>query len=89
MGNMNLISCQRCGSNELMEVGDFFVCDFCQSKYEPQPDSRAPAETTISLNADVERLLEMCRLEPHNRHRYASLALDIDPFNTIARQYLQ
>ena len=89
MVNMNLISCQRCGSNELTEIGDFFVCEFCQSKYETQSDSYTPTETTISLNADVERLLEMCRLEPHNRHRYASLALDIDPFNTQARQYLQ
>ena len=89
MGNMNLISCQRCGSNELTEVGNFVVCEFCQSKYEPQSGFNAPAETTISINEDVERLLEMCRLEPHNRHRYASLALDLDPFNTKARQYLQ
>jgi hypothetical protein len=89
MGNMNLISCQRCGSNELTEIDNFFVCEFCQSKYEPQSDLKTPLETTISINADVERLLEMCRLEPHNRHRYASLALDIDPFNAQARQYLQ
>jgi hypothetical protein len=89
MANMNLIRCQRCGSNELTEVGNFVVCEFCQSKYEPQPDFRAPAETTISLNTDVEKLLELCRLEPHNRHRYASLVLDIDPFNTQAKQYLK
>jgi hypothetical protein len=86
---MNLISCQRCGSNELTEIDNFFVCEFCLSKYEPQSDLKTPLETTISINADVERLLEMCRLEPHNRHRYASLALDIDPFNAQARQYLQ
>ena len=89
MGSMNLIGCQRCGSNELTEVGNFLVCEFCQSKYALQSGSHAPVETTINLNADVERLLEMCRLEPHNRRRYASLALDIDPLNLQAREYLQ
>jgi hypothetical protein len=86
---MKLIGCQRCGSNELTEIDDFVVCDFCQSKYVPQQDDLPPRETIISLNADVERLLEMCRLEPQNRRRYASLALDIDPTNVQARQYLQ
>jgi hypothetical protein len=89
MGSMNLISCQRCGSNELTETGDFIICEFCLSKYAVQSGSHVPAETTINLNADVERLLELCRLEPHNRRRYASLALDIDPLNLHARKYLQ
>jgi hypothetical protein len=86
---MKLINCQRCGSKELTELEDHVVCDFCKSKYVPQSDDFAPRESIISLNSDVERLLEKCRLEPHNRRRYASLALDIDPFNIEARRYLQ
>lgn len=89
MGNMNYISCERCGSNELVEEAEFVVCTFCQSKYIPSSEGQAPLETVISLNADVERLLEKCRQEPQNRYRYASLVLDIDPFNIEARQYLQ
>jgi hypothetical protein len=86
---MKLISCQRCGSNEMEEVDDFVVCTFCQSRYVPQADDRPPLDTIISLNSDLERLLEKCKIDPQNRRRYASLALDIDPSNAEARQYLQ
>ena len=86
---MKLINCQRCGSNELLEIDDLVVCAFCQSKYVPQLDDKAPRDTVISLKTDVERLLEKCRLDPQNRKRYASLALDIDPSNSEARKYLQ
>jgi hypothetical protein len=86
---MKLINCQRCGSNDLTEIDDYVVCAFCQSKYVPQADDQARRDTIITLNTDVENLLEKCRLDPQNRRRYASLALDIDPSNAEARKYLQ
>ena len=73
----------------MTEIDEVIICSFCQSKYVPQADDHSPRDTVISLNADVERLLEKCRLDPQNRHRYASLALDIDPSNAEARKYLQ
>jgi len=81
------IDCARCGSNELTEIEGFLVCNYCRSKFVPESSDLPPIETNIELNADVQRLLDMCEKDPVNRHRYASLILDIDPTNQIARRY--
>ena len=36
----------------------------------------------ISLNSDIERLLQKCKTDPKNKRKYINLILDIDPSNT-------
>ena len=36
----------------------------------------------ISLNSDIERLLQKCKTDPKNKQKYINLILDIDPDNT-------
>jgi hypothetical protein len=64
------------------------VCAYCRSRYTKPSTDSAVKESKVSLNSDVERLLEMCRREPVNATRYANLILDIDPTNREARSYL-
>jgi hypothetical protein len=85
---MRVVDCRRCGSKELIEEDGFIVCTYCQSKFVPQSDDLRPMESTIGIVSDIERLLTMCRAEPHNQRRYASLVLDMDPTNAEARRYL-
>lgn len=85
---MKLLECKRCGSQELAEQSGFIVCLFCQSRYVPEADEVPAMETIIAVASDVQDLLTRCRQEPHNRRRYASLVLDIDPTNAEARHYL-
>ena len=40
-----------------------------------------PVQSQISVNSDVERLLEKCRTELWKARIYANLILDIDPGN--------
>lgn len=42
----------------------------------------------ISINSDVENLLQKCRIDRKNARKYANLILDIDPDNEEARKYL-
>ena len=85
---MRLVDCRRCGSKEMIEESGYVICAYCRSKFVPQADDVPPMESTIGLVSDIERLLTMCRDEPHNRRRYASLVLDMDPTNAEARRYL-
>lgn len=85
---MELISCRRCGSNELIEIADQMECVYCQSRYAMDPKVNSPVDTVIEVDRDVERLLALCRKDAKNRRRYAALALDIDPFNQEAMRYL-
>lgn len=85
---MRLISCQRCGSGDLVASEGVLVCPFCRARYSPDTVAAPLVESTIGVAADVQALLEKCRNEPWNRRRYASLALDIDPKNAEALRYL-
>jgi DNA-directed RNA polymerase subunit RPC12/RpoP len=85
---MKLIHCTRCGSKELTEEVGYVVCIYCQSRFVPQADDVMQKDSVIGIDSDVLALLQKCQDDPANRHRYASLILDIDPTNHQARQYL-
>ena len=85
---MKVLSCEKCGSNDLQCDGNYLVCPYCGSKYLMDPSDKQVKQSNISLGSDVERLLEKCRREPRNARKYANLILDIDPTNKEALKYL-
>lgn len=96
---MKAITCTQCGSNELFDDGAYVVCAYCRSRFArpagERPAGERPAgeatarNTVVSLQADVQALLQKCRDDPANRRRYANLVLDIDPTNPEAAAYLR
>jgi len=99
--NLKVIMCERCGANEMHEEGNYFVCDYCGSKFlkETKAERIFSVEGSlsnvnslhrdlgnltggISLESDIERLLQKCRTDPKNKRKYINLILDIDPDNT-------
>lgn len=86
---MRSVECSRCGSNELLERDGYVVCAYCQSQFVRQASDLPVKDTTIGIVDDVQRLLQQCRDDPGNRHRYANLILDLDPTNQQAIQYLR
>lgn len=86
---MKLVQCTRCGSKELFEESGYYVCAYCQSRFTRQAEELPRRATAIAVHSDIELLLQRCRDDPANRHRYASLILDIDPTNHEALKYLR
>jgi hypothetical protein len=85
---MKLVECTGCGSKELFVESGYVVCAYCRSRFSPQPDDLPPKMTVIGVDLDIQLLLQKCEDDPANRHRYASLILDIDPTNHEAGKYL-
>ena len=81
--NLKVIICERCGANSLHEENNYYVCDYCGTKFIKKPEGEG-----ISLNSDIERLLQKCKTDPKNAKKYANLILDIDPDNTEVYKYL-
>ena len=79
---MKRIECECCGATEFAEKEGYRICLFCESKF------RIESKSNISLNDDIQRLLQKCKDEPRNAYRYANLILDLDPTNEEAMKYL-
>ena len=99
--NLKVIICERCGANELLEEGKYYVCAYCGSKFLKETKSEKTSFGTssfengislsknldnltggISLDSDIERLLQKCKTDPKNKKKYINLILDLDPDNT-------
>ena len=80
---MQELKCINCGGNEWINGDGFRKCAFCGTTF------LVERQSSISVNNDVERLLEKCRKEPRKAKIYANLILDIDPTNQEARLYLK
>ena len=85
---MKLIVCTRCGSRDLLDEGGFVICAYCRSRFAVQADDLPAKESVISLQSDIQLLLQKCKDDPENRRRYANLILDLDPTNHEAANYL-
>lgn len=50
------IKCELCGSNELVKQDDYFVCQFCGTKYTPEAAKKliVDIQSPISINGAVE-----------------------------------
>ncbi len=85
---MKLINCTQCGSGDFLRDGGYMICKFCGSRYAIEQGDIGVKESTISLNSDINALLQKCRKDPKNAKKYANLILDIDPDNLEALKYL-
>ena len=56
---MKKVQCESCGGIEIFEIGEYFVCKSCGSRFIKHP--HPVGETMISLDEDVARLLDKCR----------------------------
>lgn len=86
---MKMMYCERCGGDEFREENGYRVCRFCKTKYQLQREEMLVPESSISVNDDIQRLLNLCKENPANASKYAGLILDIDPTNREVMQYLR
>ena len=80
--------CSNCGANEFILKYGYRVCKYCNSKFEIKSNTSKNGGSAISLQSDIDILLQKCKDEPWNSRKYASLILDIDPTNREAQKYL-
>lgn len=85
---MKLINCTQCGAGDFTRENGYMICKYCGAKYAVEKEDLGIRQSTISLDSDVEALLEKCRNDRRNAGKYANLILDIDPDNEEALKYL-
>ena len=77
--------CPCCGGDKYAIENNYKICAYCKSKFKIEDLSE---KTGISINKDIENLLQKCSLYPEKASKYANLILDIDPENKEAQKYL-
>ncbi len=78
---MKALICEHCGGDEFIEKDGYRICRYCKSRFIPSKEEKTKKSATISLNDDVERLLNKCKTDPARAKKYARLILEIDPNN--------
>ena len=86
--NMKSIECKKCGSNDFTILNGYRKCNYCGTIYQITKEDISIKESNISINSDVQRLLQKCKTDPVNAKKYANLILDIEPNNREALKYL-
>lgn len=89
-------SCNKCGNTSLEKKNGLYVCPYCGSTFFPDEkiekaihfSKQNSISSTVSLQSDIDMLLEKCRKDPRNAKRYANRILDIDPTNKEAQKYI-
>ncbi|MBT9767421.1 MAG: TFIIB-type zinc finger domain-containing protein [Anaerotignum faecicola] len=81
---MKQIVCPNCGANDFVIKDGYKVCSYCDTKFEIKNKTKV----AVSLEDDVQQLLQKCKMNPANARRYANLILEIDPNNKEAMKYL-
>ena len=70
---MKVIKCELCGNNQLVKQGDYFVCQFCGTKYAPEAAKKllVAIDNSVSVNGinsieddikNVEQLIRIGRM---------------------------
>lgn len=85
---MKVQKCTNCGSGELLEESGYWLCAYCGSKFAIEAADVPQKGMGVSLNEDINILLNKCRTDPRNARKFANLILDIDPTNQEALKYL-
>ena len=86
---MKITTCEKCGGGDFVERDGYRICQYCGTKYLITDEDVPRKSSSIALENDISILLQKCRDDPVNAHRYASLVLDIDPGNVEALKYLK
>ena len=84
---VNQLKCPSCGSNDLVEDGRYYICQYCGGRIERDLD-KIPSH--VSSSTSVERIIERADMywDVGKRDRARQLyrqALDIDATNEKAR----
>lgn len=85
---MQQFICPNCGADDFEYKDGYRICHYCNSKYKLEEEKKSVTKAVISLDKDIENLLEKCKMDPSHARRYANLILDIDPTNSEAKKYL-
>lgn len=85
---MNREMCSNCGANDFIYEDGYSVCKYCNSKFAIESAENKHETSVISLQSDIDVLLQKCKSEPWNSRKFANLILDIDPTNHEAKKYL-
>lgn len=80
--------CPNCGSDSFIYKDGAKYCKYCNSRFEITEAEKPKKASEISLQSDIEILLEKCKADPSRARKYAGLILDIDPTNREAKRYL-
>lgn len=100
---MKALVCKSCSATGLLIRDGYAVCPYCDTKFLLDRETAGSlggrsgshftfsshGSSSISLDSDVQRLLDKCRRDPRNARKYANLILDIDPDNEEASKYLR
>lgn len=86
---MKVQICERCGGGEFVDRDGYRICQYCNTKFLIMSENVTRKVSSIALDTDIKMLLQKCKNDPANAHRYASLVLDMDPGNVDAGKYLK
>lgn len=86
---MRQLVCPNCGAGDFTYMDGIRTCKYCNSRYELTEEERPKKATQVSLQSDIDLLLEKCKADPAHARKYAELILDIDPTNNAVWKYLR
>ena len=69
---MRAIVCDHCGGDEFVVKDGYRICKYCKSRFAPTKEDIPARKTTISLNDDVQRLLNKIKQDPKRARKYAT-----------------
>jgi len=81
--------CSNCGADAFIIKDGYKVCKYCNTRYQVNKNDIPKASSTVSVQSDIEILLQKCKDDPANARRYANRILDIDPTNRDALKFLR
>lgn len=81
---MKRVICPNCGADDFVMKNGYKVCSYCDAKFVVETKKTV----AVTLEDDVQELLQKCKINPANARRYANLILEIDPDNEEAMKYL-
>lgn len=86
---MERILCENCGSDEFILKDGAKYCKYCNSKYVLTEEEKRECNIGITLQDDINALIEKCRTNPSRTVKYANLILELDPHNHEAKAMLE
>lgn len=85
---MTQIFCSNCGADIFIYKDGVKICKYCNSRFELTEEDKPKKTAEVTLQTDIDILLEKCKADPARAKKYAGLILDIDPTNREAKKYL-
>lgn len=81
---MNPLTCEACGSNDIIKQNGLFVCQHCGTKYTVDEVRSMYSRTQLDRTSDLEKYLKQAEIcesnhDFRNAYKYYSLALEIKP----------